>query len=139
MAKIVIKKRVSLDFLGKEYKEAYFVFRAIPLPDYKEFMKKLPESDDEFNSLVLKIDSDEHTDEDVKRFNELKKARGNNDEKSLDLVMDTLKEYFVSGEFPGEGGLEDVGKEDLDGIDQHCAMECFKALTGRLDPKVLAQ
>lgn len=140
MSKIVIKKKVTLGFLGEEYKDAYFNFRTIPLPDYKEFMKSLPESDDEFNSLVIKIDSGDYNEADTARFNELKKSRGNNDEKSLDLVMDTLKKYFVSGKFPNEKGeLEEVSKEDLDGIDQNCAMECFKSLTGRLDPKAPAQ
>lgn len=31
---IVIKKKVSLDFLGEEYKDAYLVFQSIPLKDF---------------------------------------------------------------------------------------------------------
>lgn len=140
MAKIVIKKKVSLDFLGEDYKEAYFIFQTIPLPDYKEFMKSIPETSVEFSSLVKKIDSGEYGDEDISRLQELRAERDNKEEKELDIIMNMLKKYFMSGKFPNEKNeLEEVSKDDLDGIDQDCAMHCFKALTGRLDPKVPAQ
>lgn len=32
---IVIKKRVSLEFLGEEYKDSYITFRSMPLSDYE--------------------------------------------------------------------------------------------------------
>lgn len=38
---IVIKKRVDLDFLGDEYKEAYLVFQSIPAIDFDEVVKGL--------------------------------------------------------------------------------------------------
>ncbi len=140
MGKIVIKKKVSLDFLGEEYKEAYFIFQTIPLPDYKEFMKSIPETSVEFSKLVGKIDSGEYNEEDVNHLQELRKERDSNEEKELDIIMNMLKKYFISGKFPnGEGNLEDVTSDDLEGIDQTCAMHCFKALTGRLDPKVPVQ
>lgn len=33
---IVIKKKVSFDFLGEEYKEAYIIFQSIPVKDYQK-------------------------------------------------------------------------------------------------------
>lgn len=36
---ITIKKRVSLDFLGDEYKDSYLVFKGIAVKDYPELMK----------------------------------------------------------------------------------------------------
>lgn len=45
--KVVIKKRVSLDFLGEEYKEAYLVFRAMPISDFEQFQKDALEMPDE--------------------------------------------------------------------------------------------
>lgn len=138
--KIVIKKKVSLEFLGEEYKEAYFVFQTIPLPDYKEFMKSLPETSAEFAAVVKKIDSGEYTDDDVAHLDELRKQRDSKDEKELDIIMNLLKKYFITGKFPNDKDeLEDVTKEDLSGIDQTCATQCFKILTGRADPKVPAQ
>ena len=37
---LAIKKRVNLDFLGEEWKEAHILFRSIPLKDYEELMKE---------------------------------------------------------------------------------------------------
>lgn len=37
---IVIKKRVSLDFLGDEYSDSYLVFRGIAVREYPELMKR---------------------------------------------------------------------------------------------------
>lgn len=36
---LVIKKRVNLDFLGDEYKEAYIIFKSVPLNDYEKIME----------------------------------------------------------------------------------------------------
>jgi hypothetical protein len=41
MGKIVIKKRVSFDFLGDEYKECYADFQRIPVSDFDEIQKKM--------------------------------------------------------------------------------------------------
>ena len=41
MGKIVIKKQVSLDFLGEDYKEAYINFKSIPALDYEQIKKIL--------------------------------------------------------------------------------------------------
>lgn len=45
---IVIKKKVTFDFLGEEYKDAYLIFQSIPLRDFEELIKSIQtvESDD---------------------------------------------------------------------------------------------
>ena len=43
MGKIVIRKRLSLDFLGDEYKDSYLVFRSIPVADFTPMIKKIKE------------------------------------------------------------------------------------------------
>lgn len=50
---LVIKKRVSLEFLGEEYKEAYLVFKSIPLKDYEAVIDEMPK--DENNKEALKL------------------------------------------------------------------------------------
>lgn len=43
---LVIKKTVSLDFLGEDYKDAYIVFKSIPLKDYDEIIDAPQEGKD---------------------------------------------------------------------------------------------
>lgn len=38
---IIIKKRVSFDYLGDEYKDAHIVFRSIPGVDFDEMQQKI--------------------------------------------------------------------------------------------------
>lgn len=38
MPKTVIKRRMSLDFLGDEYKDAYFVFETVPVTEYEQMV-----------------------------------------------------------------------------------------------------
>lgn len=47
MSRIVIKKRVSLDFLGDEQKESYLLFKAISLSDYEKLVKEVDTSDEQ--------------------------------------------------------------------------------------------
>lgn len=42
---LVIRKRVSLDFLGEEYKDSYLVFRSIPVPDYENIIDEVDKLD----------------------------------------------------------------------------------------------
>lgn len=56
MGKIVIKKRISLDFLGDEYKEAYLVFKSIPISDIKQFVVDTKNETDEVNAIQKLID-----------------------------------------------------------------------------------
>lgn len=43
---IVIKKRVSFDFLGEDYKDAYLTFQSIPLKDFDELSKNIQKAQD---------------------------------------------------------------------------------------------
>lgn len=57
MAKIVIRKRVSLSFLGKGYEESYLDFKAIPIKDYQAILEEIENnSDDNKKSLSFIID-----------------------------------------------------------------------------------
>ena len=41
MAKIVIKKRVELGFLGEEYEKDYLEFSSLPLSEYEKLLDQL--------------------------------------------------------------------------------------------------
>lgn len=51
MADIVIKKKVELDFLGEHYKDSSLTFRAIPVSEYTELMKKAEKAEDNQESM----------------------------------------------------------------------------------------
>lgn len=44
---IVIKKRVSFDFLGSDYKDAYINFQSIPLKDFDALGSEVQKAQDE--------------------------------------------------------------------------------------------
>lgn len=54
---IVIKKKVSFDFLGKDYQDAYLVFQSIPIKDYDELTTEIQqaEKDGKSGSFLLVI------------------------------------------------------------------------------------
>jgi hypothetical protein len=58
MTQIVIKKRVSFEFLGDEYKDAYIVLKSIPTTEYKPMIARIEKQKsglsktDEVRSLV---------------------------------------------------------------------------------------
>lgn len=98
---LVIRKKVTLEFLGDEYKDAYLVFKAIPVGDLKKIQDGMPKEDAEDKSQAIPI------------------------------MLNVLKDYFLSGKAPGENGeLTDVSKEDLNDLDANTAIKCFQALSG---------
>lgn len=107
MGKIVIKRKVSLDFIGEEYKDAYIVFRAIPVKDYAEIMKQMPKD-------------------------------GEDNTKSLTIMLEMLQKYFVEGKFPDENNqLVDLEAKDVTELDRDSAITCFQRVVGQdPDPKV---
>ena len=138
MSKIVIKKRVSLDFLGDEYKGAELVFKTIPLTDYEKMRNDLPKSDPRLDELNFKLkNSVKLSDEESAELGDLIKEAENSNLNSFNLILKYLKEYYISGKFPDEkGNLEDIdSKEELGGLDQTTAVKCFQVLTGQDDPK----
>lgn len=54
MAEIIIKKRVDLDFLGKDYEDSYLDFRSISVQEYPKLMKKVEATGDD-NSESFKV------------------------------------------------------------------------------------
>lgn len=113
MGKIVIKRKVSLSFLGEQYSEAYINFRTIPVKDYIELEEKMPKQDD--------------TNTSNKTF--------------VPMVIELLKKYFSDGKFPDETGeLVDLDADDIDDLDSETTITCFNVLVGQAnDPKDLNQ
>lgn len=54
MADIVIKRRITLDFLGEEYKADYLVFKAIPVGEYEKLMDAVTDDNKEAVRLMIK-------------------------------------------------------------------------------------
>lgn len=52
---IVIKKRVSLEFLGEDYKDAYLTFKSIPAIEYEEYQKQIKAMEDKKDSSLTFI------------------------------------------------------------------------------------
>lgn len=101
---IQIKKRISLDFLGEEYKDAYLEFNSVAMRDYEKLVKQSRELSDK-------------------------------PEESLKFITGFLTDRFLSGKFPQEGELKEVGKDDLLDFDAEVFLKSFQMLTGQPDPK----
>lgn len=105
MSRIVIKKRVSFEFLGDEYKDCYADFQKIPVGDFEGIQEELKE---------------------------IEKIKGS----SYNFVLGVLKKYFQSGKFLVNDKLEEIQKEDLEGLDTESVINCFQVMTGQqIDPK----
>ena len=97
---LVIRRKVSLAFLGEEYKDGFLTFRAIPLKDYEKIIDEI-ETIGEDNKKSLTF---------------------------ISGILD--KYYVSGKAPNEEGQLEDVAKEDLGNLDSASVLECFQALTG---------
>jgi hypothetical protein len=47
MSRIVIKRKISLDFIGADYKDCYLEFKTIPMKDYEKYVELAGENKDE--------------------------------------------------------------------------------------------
>lgn len=87
MGKFVIKKKVSLDFLGDDYKDSHIILRSISVKEYDVYSdqaKSLEEGDDK---------------------------------KSVRLIVDQLKSHFIEGKVQGEDlKAEDLEELDVLGV-----------------------
>lgn len=56
MADIIIRKKVTLEFLGEAYKDSFVTFRSIPVGEFNDLIKKIETVNDE-DSLpeIIKI------------------------------------------------------------------------------------
>lgn len=52
MAKIVIKKKIFLSFLGDEYKEDYFEFTSVPVKEFSEVSEVLQKNKEDAKGIV---------------------------------------------------------------------------------------
>lgn len=106
---LVIRKKITCEFLGDEYKEAYLIFKVIPIAEVASVQEGLPKGDTD----------------------EAKVA-------AIPKMLELLKKYFIEGKFPDEKGeLEEVKAEDLDNMNAELAIHCFQGLSGvseNLDP-----
>jgi len=56
MAEIIIKKKVTLEFLGDEYKDSYLTFKSIPIGEYEDLITALDKVEKkESMSEIMKI------------------------------------------------------------------------------------
>jgi len=56
MAEIIIKKKVTLEFLGEEYKDSYLTFKSIPIGEYEELIANVDKvEEDKSMSEIIKI------------------------------------------------------------------------------------
>lgn len=111
---LVIKRRVSLDFLGDDYKEAYINFRAIPTKDFPPLTEK-----------INKLDETDNT-------------------KSTEFILQILNDYFLDGKDQEGNDLakEDLGVLDPPSVIR-CFEGLTGAIVGEegtiVDPKDTAQ
>lgn len=94
---LVIKKRVGLVFLGKEYADSYIALSVISVGEYERL------------------------------------------EKSKKTVKDIVIEHFIEGKISQDGVDVDITTENIIELPGEVYVECFKAMTGQVDPKLLGQ
>lgn len=106
MGKIVIKKKVSLDFIGEDYKEAYLLFTTMSIAEYEEHVKRVDTKDEKITIKPIK------------------------------MILETLQNKFIGGKFPQDGKLVDLEAADLADIDPDNIVSIFALYTGQELPKV---
>lgn len=55
MADIIIKKKITLDFLGEDYKGDYLVFKAIPVSEYEKILEEQPDDNKDATRAMIAI------------------------------------------------------------------------------------
>ncbi len=103
MSKLVIRKRVTLEFLGDEYKESFLDFKSIPVGDYDKLIDEIKEAGEGDNNAANAV------------------------------ILKLLKTYYIGGKFPNDKGiLEELDSPDeLNGLDKDAILECFGKMTGQ--------
>tara|TARA_R110000868_G_scaffold39565_1_gene137694 strand:- start:1046 stop:1360 length:315 start_codon:yes stop_codon:yes gene_type:complete len=101
---IVIKKRITLEKLGEEYKDSYLTFQSIPFKDYEKIAK-----------LQVEIAGKDET------------AQGL---KSLNFIQEELTKRFIEGNIDNQ----EVKVEDLFELPGEVIVDCFQQLMGKINP-----
>lgn len=52
---LVIKKKVSLEFLGEEYKDAFIIFQSIPIEDYGTILNSSKQGEEAVKFILATI------------------------------------------------------------------------------------
>ena len=104
--KIVIKKKVSLDFLGDDYKEAYINFNAFSIGDFEIILDQAEEIKEDGKKSIVFI---------------------------LKVLKERFIDGKFPNE---KGELEDLTADDLVQFDFEVVNKCFQILSGQNpDPK----
>ncbi len=98
---LLIKKTVKLDFLGEEYKDAYIVFKSVPVKDFEIIAKEQEEIGDD-NSKALHF-----------------------------IIDNLKKYFISGKAPNESGELVDLVKDDVEDLDQQSVIKCFELLTGQ--------
>lgn len=102
MSKLVIRKRVTLEFLGDEYKEAFIDFKSVPVGDYDKLIESVKAGQDDnkkANKIILGI---------LKQY------------------------YISGQFPNEDGVLENLDSEDeLENLDREALLQCFGKMTGQ--------
>lgn len=106
MGNFVIRKKVSLDFLGDEYKDCYIVYKAIALKEFDKIIGQAKDAGDDGIQATKYMQT---------------------------LLEDKFIEGKFKNE---KGELVDLTKEDIADFDIETVTKSFTALTGQVDPKV---
>jgi hypothetical protein len=104
----VVKKKLSLDFLGDGWKDAYLEFSGLTFKESRGFTSQ---KFDEKNP-----DSDEN----------------------LNFVINLLKEHFLTGKGYDGTDLIDIAKDDIEDLPPEAISKAVEALVGGPDPKSTA-
>lgn len=97
MAKILIPKRVSLEFLGEEFKDSYLIFKAMAWHEYERMLPEVEANDDNIKSANTIKEAI------LKHFIEGKfKGEAVEKEDLLEFDIDTLTKCFevLTGQVP---------------------------------------
>ena len=110
MSEFYIRKKISLDFVGEDYKDAYLVFKTVPVKEYEKLF------------------------EDAKR-----KDMSNIDAAKLALTTIKSK-FIEGKFPDVNGKLVDVSVDDLESfMDEETLNVCYLTILGqKSDPKLLA-
>lgn len=100
---LVIRRKISLDFVGEEYKDSYLIMKALPLNKYEEYLDKSKKLEEEAKEQPLK---------------------------AVYFLLDVLKEHFIEGKIFNDGKLEDIQADDFGDLDFAIVQEIFNRVTG---------
>jgi len=101
---IVIRKKITLESLGEEYKDSYLTFQSIPFKDYEKIAE-----------IYETIADTDETKQGIK---------------SLDFIKEELTKRFLDGNIDNQA----VKVEDLFDLPGDVIVDCFQQLMGKINP-----